>query len=359
VSAARHLPLVDVHGSAFDRGEQLGSQSGVRIREFLAQDMARINRVRAEPLSHEAALRYAARAAAVVDADLPEVAQEIRGLAAGARIGYGDAMILQCRRELIAVGDDGDCTTLAGFNDDAGTYIAQNVDLPGALEDLGLIVRHHPAEAGEPDVLMFTHVGLIGYLGLNSAGIAVGINVVRSEGWTAGVPPYLLVRQLLRRPTLAAALDDVGRVRRASSRCFLLSDGARIVDLEMTVDEHAVAEGDFHIHTNHFIIPELVPHDRLPPGGSSHARFDRAAVLVGGRTRLDEPELAAILRDHAGFPRSVCGHQKSTALGRTIASVMLFPAEGRLIATMGQPCSADYHTYWLSGRSAAHEATHA
>ena len=344
MSSAR-LPLVDVSGTARERGERLGAQLGDRIRAFLGEDLARINRVRAQPISPTAALRYVARVTPIVEAELPEVAQEVRGLAAGARIAYPEAMLLQFRRELIAAGDD-DCTTLAGASA-AGAFIAQNVDLPGELEDLGIVVRERPSEAGEPDVLTFTHVGLIGYLGLNAAGLAVGINMVLSDDWRAGVSPYLLVRQLLRQRTLDAALDQIARVPRASSRCFLISDGARVVDVEMTAREHAVAEAGFHLHTNHYVIPEMMRHDRYPPGGTSRPRLDRAAALIGDRTGLGPAELAAVLSDHERYPRSICAHQAGV-LNRTVASVMLFPRAGRLLASMGPPCRNDYHAYELA-----------
>ena len=179
MSGGARLPLIEVAGTAFERGAGLGAQLGARIRTFLAEDMARINRVRAQPLAREAALRYVARVAPIVEAEVPEIAQAVRGLAAGASIAYADAMLLQFRRELISAADD-DCTTVAGFNEN-GAFVAQNVDLAGDLEDLGIVVRERPSEPGEPDVLMFTHVGLLGYLGLNSAGLAVGINMVLSE----------------------------------------------------------------------------------------------------------------------------------------------------------------------------------
>lgn len=353
MSGGAQLPLIEVAGTAFERGAGLGAQLGARIRTFLAEDMARINRVRAQPLSHEAARRYVGRVTPIVEAAVPEIAQAVRGLAAGAGIAYADAMLLQFRRELISAADD-DCTTVAGFNAGAA-FIAQNVDLAGDLEDLGIVVLERPSEPGEPDVLMFTHVGLLGYLGLNSAGLGVGINMVLSGDWRPGVAPYLLVRQLLRQPTLTAALSEIARVPRASSRCFLISDGTRIVDVEMTAREHAVAEAGFHLHTNHYVIPALTAHDRYPAGGTSRPRFERAGGLVGDRSDLSPAKLAAVLRDHDRYPLSICAHQAGV-LNRTIASVMLFPREGRLLASMGPPCRNDYHPYELARRPAAQEA---
>lgn len=354
MSGGANLPLIEVAGTAFERGQGIGAQLGERIRDFLGQDLARINRIRPQPVSHATALRYVARVAPIVEAELPEVAQAVRGLAAGARISYADAMLLQFRRELISVGED-DCTTIAGLR--AGqAFIAQNVDLPGALEDLGIVVRERPSEPGEPDVLMVTHVGLLGYLGLNSAGLGVGINMVLSDDWRPGVSPYLLVRQLLRQRTLGAALDEIGRVPRASSRCFFITDGTRIVDVEMTAREHAVAEAAFHLHTNHYVIPEMARHDRYPAGGTSRPRFERASALLGDRTDLGPDRLAGVLSDHERHPLSICAHQAG-ALNRTIASVMLFPSEGRLLASMGPPCSNDYHPYHLARRPAAQEAS--
>ena len=90
VDEATEFPLVQVGGTAFEMGQQHGYQAAHLIRlylDFIADDAES----RAQKLEH--ALTYVAGIAALN----PRYMEEVRGLADGANISFGEAMLCQTR----------------------------------------------------------------------------------------------------------------------------------------------------------------------------------------------------------------------------------------------------------------------
>ena len=339
------LPELTVRGAPFDRGLAHGRALGPVIRAFLGDRLARINALRPTPLGVAEARALARRYAAVIDAQLPSIGEELTGLARGAEIDRDDAVLLQIRRELVAH-RDGDCSLVAGRTAAGDAVVAQNVDLAGAMTELAMILRVRDPHG--PDLCMFTFAGLLGYLGINEAGLAIGINMVLAPGWRIGVPPYLVVRHLLGQGGVEPALAALAGVTRASSRALLLADRDDLVEVELTVDDQHPLRGPVVVHTNHFLAPELAAIDQLaePSRSGSRARLDRLRRLTAP---LDPDALPGWLADHDGYPRSVCAHgEGDLTRGETVGSVIMLPARGELRATRGQPCRARFSTYTLA-----------
>lgn len=346
------LKHIAVSGSPFERGAQYGETLRHDIRDFLSDHVARINIVRRDPLTLKEALSMADSYIPHIEACTPQLAEEIRGLAQGAGISYREGMLLQLRREIIAAGLE--CTAFACFSQEGHAVIAQNVDLAGRLTDLGMILEvRTPGE--EPDLLMYTHVGLIGYLGINSLGLGIGLNMVLSPGWRAGVPPYLLIRHLLHQPTLEACKREIGRIRRASSRNLLMTDGRRLLNVEMTVDNEHVLEDRFLVHTNHYLHEEFKRCDLVSPGTSTYPRLERTKDKL--RQYGNSPavwQIEELLAYHESGPGSLCVHQDGNPRKvATVASVIMEPAEGRMRVCKGYPCRDPFYVYRFERRRMA------
>jgi hypothetical protein len=340
------LELVEVAGGPRKRGRALGEAMGARIRAFLERDLAHVNRVRRVPLDRARARVLALSHGRAVGAALPDIDEEIRGLAEGAGIAYEDALLLQARRELIGNGED--CTLVALRDPCGGAVLAQTVDLPGDLTEEGHMLRVRGGTRAGADILMWTHTGLLGYLGLNGHGLAVGINMVLSSGWRPGVPPYLLVRHLLALADVEACLAEIARIPRASSRCLTLADASRTVMVEMTVDAHRAIEVDGPaVHCNHYLHPDFRPLDRIFSGSSTFVRTTRLDALLARAGAPTVDDARAWLADHGGAPASICAHDRGATRGRTVAAVVQHAAEGVVEAARGTPCTASFHAFAL------------
>ncbi|WP_434752337.1 C45 family autoproteolytic acyltransferase/hydolase [Paenibacillus amylolyticus] len=338
------LKHIIVSGSPFERGTQYGETLRHDIRDFLNDNIARINSIRRNPFTLEEALGITDSHIPHIEACTPQLAEEIKGLAQGAGISYREGMLLQLRREIIATGLE--CTAFACFSQEGRAVIAQNVDLAGGMTDLGMILEVQTPGA-DPDLLMYTHVGLIGYLGINSYGLGIGLNMVLSPGWRPGVPPYLLIRHLLHQPTLEKCEREIGRVRRASSRNLLMTDGMRLVNVEMTVEHERSIEDSLLVHTNHYLHEDFIGCDLVNPNTSTYPRLKRAKDRL--RQYGDRPavwQMEELLAYHESGPGNLCVHQDEDLSNvATIASVILEPSTGRMRICKGYPCTEPFYDY--------------
>lgn len=351
------LEEIQLSGEPYERGVQYGRAVGEAVQRFLADHVARINLIRHAPLSAEEITRHVGAHAAVIEREVPELAAEIRGLAAGAEISYEQALTLQLRRELIGAptGDSGgDCSTIVERRDQ-GVLIGQTVDQDGLIADLGTVLRITPAEPAAPVVLMFTFAGLLGYAGINSAGLAVAINLVTSEDVSPGVPPYLLVREALACTSAPAAVTRLQRLTPASSRALTIADRDQVICCELTPDSFRSWPTTSFIRTNHFLHPELVGEERLNIFSLNGSRR-RLAILEAGRASVGlDPERAfALLSDHSLYPTGLCAHAEGDVRRPdTVAALVMRPDQGVLWGCRGNPCSSKPRAFSLARRADA------
>lgn len=271
-----------LRGSHRDLGLQHGRQMREAIHAFLQDRRARIDAI----VTSDAA-SVAGRCRAHIDAierHLPELADEVHGLADGAEIGIEDAYLLQLRRELVGysaiprAAAGGDCTTFGRVRGGAGV-IGQTVDLNGdmARELTALDITH----ADGRRLLMLSFTGLLGYLGLNDRGLAIGLNLVLAGRWSTDLPDYAVIRHLLDTcGSVDEALDRLPELPLASSRALTLCDGQRLVTVEHVLNEVALLEGEELLHANHFLHERFRAGDELNPfaRGSSLKRLDACAT---------------------------------------------------------------------------------
>lgn len=329
------------------RGQQHGEACKEIIRHFLKDIYAQINLLRQGPLHAFEIGKYLDTTAAIITKRHPAIYQELLGLAEGAGISFQDALVLQYRRELIhASSPDNlcECTTLAFHNEAGEPVIAQTVDLAGDMEDLGIILKTRGINADTPATLIYTQAGLLGYLGLNADGLGLGINMVISGSWGAGLSPYLLSNLFLKQRSVKRCLDIAKEYTRSSSRSFTLADRSTMVTLELTTNKERIinASGDVLTHTNHFLHEDLLQEDELPifTKNASRIRLKRFNELaLKHAAKLCPEQIFEIFADHERYPLSICAHNAGNIrIPRTIASVVMLPAKGMLMIKKGYPC---------------------
>jgi isopenicillin-N N-acyltransferase like protein len=278
---------VQLRGSRRELGLQHGRQLQGAIDRFLHDRRARVEALLTDPGAHATLSERCGEHARLIERHLPDMAEEIHGLAEGAGIDVSDAYLLQLRRELVgfsamprAAAAGGDCTTF-GRCRGAVAVIGQTVDLNGdmAREATALDITH----ADGPRLLMLSFTGLLGYLGLNDRGLAIGLNLVLAGRWQTGIPEYMVIRHLL--DTCATVDEAIERMRSlplASSRALTLCDGRRLVTVEHVLNEFELFEGEELVHANHFLHPRFQPVDELNPfaRGSSLRRQDACAAAL-------------------------------------------------------------------------------
>ncbi|APE35882.1 peptidase C45 [Nocardia mangyaensis] len=350
MTASYEVPVIDCAGDSFSIGYQHGSRLAPRLRSFLDDALCRLNRVMPGQVTLTGLRPEIAAYRTAITTALPYLAEEVHGLAEGAGITTEEAWLLQIRRELMGyrkVPTGGDCTTYSRVETATHpTLLAQTVDLNGDLDDHIAVLRIAHRDSPRR-VLLLSFGGLLGYLGINSDGLAIGLNLVLGGDWKPGVPPYLAIRHLL--DTCATASQAVDRLRTlplAGSRSLTLVDPHNSLCIEAMNNEfRLVAHGD-SAHTNHFLHPDFTDHDELNifARNSSTRRLDTCTAA------LDTLPPAAAVSDHFDLlcrpPIRIPNHG-DIQRERTVAAVVLIPARRQLHLRPGDPSHTETLTFPL------------
>jgi isopenicillin-N N-acyltransferase like protein len=352
----RRLPLVSVAGAPYARGFQHGRQCGELIARYpdvlaeIIEDEGRLRGLESggARFSRERLIADARTFLPTLTAFAPHLIDEVRGIADGAERPFDEVLLVNVRAEvlgLIAATGDG-CTAFA-FGPNGGAVLAgQNLDQDPRMGDLLVVLRVEPADG--PAILMCSFAGLVGYPGLNSAGVCVFQNALSTSTWRHdGMPHYFMKRMLLEQDSVVGCLEVLRRARVCSSGNYVLGDRRGLLDVELTPDGLAVLEATngLVVHGNHFLDAHLAADDvllpRLPDSPNRVARL--RALATHGQPRPDS--LQAALSDHAGYPTAICRHEARMV---TIASVIAEPERGVLHVAAGNPCTWAFETYALA-----------
>lgn len=350
--------FVSVGGSHADIGFQLGKTCRDGIRLALKHLGAELS----EFMSGDAARKRAEAYAPIIESRAAHLLQEIEGLADGAGITVADALILQLRFELIGFdGHGGEGCSSFAISDGGIRLTGQNVDAPIWHKELGMVVEMRTPNG--PDLLMYTYYpGMIGYLGINSAGLSVFGNAVLSPGWRVGFPRYLAIRLALEQESVADVHAAMAGLERASTINLVTTDATHaMIDLELDVHEIGVVEptGARIFHTNHYLCPalqdkerllELLP-DSLPRFTVGSEKLNNMTFAADRASAIDQAK--DLLRDHTNGPSSICRHgaRESVYAGdqwESVASIVADPDGGRMHVSFGNPCELPYQEFGFS-----------
>ncbi len=297
--------------------------------------------------------RRLAEAAAYRDvtaAELPWLVAELDAVAEGA--GADPLAVFAASIEEIAVEEPApasrcsDLVAVPPATPDGHVWAAHNNDLGPESEDELIAIEWRVP--GDP-VSFTIGVGPWISVGFNSAGLALTGNELSPNDDRVGIPRLLLVRDILRRRTLAEATEAALHPRRASSYNNLLShrDGG-VVSVEGSATDAELLRPDEHgtlAHTNHYTSTRMAAYELDPAGieGSCARRRSAQAWLERGPAT---PELLRdALSDHTGAPDSLCRHVEHGAESKTVFWCLADVTEGTIRYGRGNPCDSHEQRY--------------
>jgi isopenicillin-N N-acyltransferase-like protein len=358
------LPVLNLSGGPRDRGGAHGEQLAEEIAAFYDLWIAALSSPagsaaglgspggsEADYLAYGMAHLPAAREYA------PELVQEIEAIAEGAGMPFEKVFLLNCFDEAMVHGPGlleamHGCTAFAATGRatvDGVTYVGQGWDIqayfPAYL--LRIMCDDHP------DMLVFSHPGILAGTGINEHGLCMVWNTLRANNAGLGVPATFVVRKALEASDLAQLIGNVISSRRANGMNFIAGDQDAAVNLELSPSRYhfTYSHGILH-HANHFEAPEFLALEVDRPG-------PRDTLLRSGRMRellersfgsIDREVLSEVLSDHAGGPRSICRHD---AKGVTLCSLIYVPAQKTMWATNGNPCTEPFVEFSVKATAAA------
>ncbi|MGE5386305.1 MAG: C45 family autoproteolytic acyltransferase/hydrolase [Betaproteobacteria bacterium] len=344
------LREINLVGEPYAHGLEFGRQLHAEIRAFLEIDREAVFKRLPRPPAdlYEAAGEFATD----VEKTAPEIWADLRGLAEGSRRSLEEILYIQYRREVVrkhAEIESQDCSLFALQHARWGAILGQTIDLEPYLRPFGVIVRTAAWQA-TPSHIQYSFAGLLGYAGLNTSGLCVGINMLDGGRWDGGLSPYLLVRLLLQQQGLSECLSHLQRTRRSSSRCITLLAGESAISVEMLPDSHGELHGLPLVHTNHFEHPSNLAQERsnlLARANSRQRQAELKAKLQALATE-DIDGIRQLLASHENHPDGICFHSQGKAYrNETVAAVVMAPRDKRLYALQGSPCEQSFTSYPL------------
>jgi isopenicillin-N N-acyltransferase-like protein len=365
--ALKQFPVISVKGKPFDCGWQHGSQARQQIRSSIDLYFDLWQKLwgakRPELLEQ---CRGFVHSIGEYDADILE---ELEGIAKGADLSLEEVIALNARYELVwapsvAPQISGDaCTSvvaLPSITRDKHTILGQNWDYKPRCGGLSIILEVE--QESKPNIVIQTEAGIIGFKGMNSAGVGVCVNALVSnwDRFEHRTPFFIILRGILNADSFSQALKAVLGTRTSVSGNILLAhrDGEAI-DLEVTPEDVAslYAEEGIITHSNHFLV--FTNREGLKDTFKSVVpdtlfRFQRARqILELDKGHIDVGSFQRVFKDHFSYPNSICRHAdfrdeepKQTA---TLSSLIMDLEERAFYMTNGSPCQNDY--YKLSPQS--------
>jgi isopenicillin-N N-acyltransferase like protein len=363
------MPRISLTGPPRQRGRQYGEQARARVH----RSMAAYQRVFAHyaDWSWAKVVRQASRYTRAIEDYAPAAIEEMRGIAEGAGVTFGDVLALNVRSEVMfASAGQGrgnlstvlanECSAFAVLPEatlNGHTLIGQNWDWLLHARDTVLLVEVRRDDG--PDYMTIVEAGLLAKTGVNAAGVATCTNTLVSllNEQPAGVPYHVVLRKLLDAEAITDGVSAVISADKALSANYLLGhvDGLAI-DLEVipggaTSARVLMPERGLLAHTNHYLSPEYVPSGNwLAINPSTFFRLHcLRSALERQAPDITVESLRSALSDHRNFPQGVCAHgdERRGEYERyaTIASVIYDLDAHEIHLSAGVPCGGSYRTY--------------
>jgi isopenicillin-N N-acyltransferase like protein len=368
-SVSVEMPRISLSGPPRQRGRQYGEQARAQVH----QSMAAYQRVFAHytDWSWAKVVRAAGRYTRAIGEFAPATIEEMRGIAEGAGVTFGDILALNVRSEVMfASADQGrgklsavlanECSSFAVLPEasrSGHTLIGQNWDWLLHARDTVLLVDVRRDDG--PDYVTIVEAGLLAKTGVNAAGVATCTNTLVSllNEQNAGVPYHVLLRRLLDAESITEAVSTVIHADKALSANYLLGhvDGLA-VDLEVvpggaTSVRALMPQRGLLAHTNHYLSPEFVRSANwLAMSPSTLFRLHcLQSTLEREAPDISVEGLRGALSDHRNFPQGVCAHGDER-LGEyerygTIVSVIYDLDAHEIHLSAGLPCNGSHRRY--------------
>ena len=349
---------ITVSGTPYERGVQYGSACREEILISISNYAHRLSK----RMDWQEAQRRAMQYLPAIREAGEEYVEEMQGIADGANVNFAEIVMINSRSEpMEPVADEQapqECTAFSVIPPACadGTVLAgQNWDFSRAHREAVVILRILPAD-GKPGILMFPEAGMIGAMGMNDAGIALTLNALSTPAKAYGLPLHVRMRKILEQWDMERAFSQTVKGDRPSPANLIIThrDGIALgVELDPAGIDVLLPEGGVLVHTNHFIGPKFATRTH-GSGASTYIRLQRISTHLKGKTGITKDLIQLALRDHAGYPYSVCKHtvptgdEKEVWYGATNFSLIMDLINGSAEFAYGNPCESSYVTLKVS-----------
>lgn len=295
---------------------------------------------------------------------VPELMQELEGMADATGLGLAELIIANGFTDFTDViynaGEPlssaparvgNECTTfmVSGKTTSEGLgFLGQTWDMHETATPHVLLLRGHPKH--EPAFLMFTLTGCVGMIGMNEAGISIGINNLLGADGQPGVTWPFVCRKVLAQTNLDDGLNALLSANLAGAHNYMLADstgrGYSIEAMSTTLHIEELQDGSI-VHANCCRAETTLAVQR-PLDDDLHAdsmsRTSRASQFLQ-RWPVTPDSLMELTRDRSDGAYSICSISEPPYYSETCGAVIMRPATREFWGVWGLPIENEYEYF--------------
>ncbi|KAK1818359.1 hypothetical protein LTR12_007273 [Friedmanniomyces endolithicus] len=279
---------------------------------------------------------------AVMRRKWPAYLEEISGISEGAGVSLSDIIAINVRTE-IAFGMFSDGCTALGWKTRDGSFLAQNWDWMEAQKENLIILTIE--QQNNPTIKMVTEAGLIGKIGLNSAGVGVCLNAIKVKGMDpTRIPCHLGLRMVLESESRDEAVRQLEKYGVASSCHMLVADGSGSIGLEWSAVELQKVKMNGReqvFHSNHYLAEHVRVEDSRWLEDSTF-RVTRIEKLCEDFKDPPTTEtLFELFKDEENYPGAICRAQMGTSGSASLFNIIMDLQHRTAAVTLGRPVAPE------------------
>jgi isopenicillin-N N-acyltransferase like protein len=354
----RKIKIVEAGGSPYETGYQYGAACP-EIKEMLEMTRGLFG---GKERTAKIIRQYIPNYLPAAEKYAPEAIEEMKGMAAGAKVEFNDIMFLNITYEISVPDIMGGCTAFAAAGKatrDGSVIAGQNFDYIDKWEPYIILLKMSPDKA--PRFMAVTAAGCLGLFGFNSSGLTINLNLLKDKASfqpAGGVPTHVILRKLFSCENIGETISAIaGAEGRAAKNYLVTSAQGDIIDIETTTSDMDIQypENGILTHANNFKADRFKSHDLAPlmlPDAFIRTRR-LYNLMLEHHGELSAEVMQKLLRDHNNLPDAICDHQNPKALFtigkmlKTLVSIISCPGQQKAYITYGNPCENDYVEYGL------------
>ena len=243
----------------------------------------------------------------------PEICDEIEGIAQGSGRSIEEIVILNNYTDFrdLQLPEEG-CSTIHKKNDKVN-LVGQTWDMHGTAKNYVCVINA-PATEHIPAATIFSLVGCVGMMGVNSNKLFIGVNNINTNNARVGLIWPALVRKCLMSSHLRELRTVLTTAPVTSGHNYLIADFNKGEHWEISpdiIEKVRDSESDtYNFHTNHCLGPETTEvEDKKSISSTTYNRFE---LLENKYMNINsQNDFIDLLKDHDGYPKSICSHYVS------------------------------------------------
>lgn len=328
--------------SPYDRGVQYGRQAAEEINISVAYYKKKFEK----KFSWNTVLEYSRKFQQATESFDRDIADELMGIADGSGHSIEEIMAVNARYEISQFDWKQECSTGIFFNSHTGkNYLFKNCDLSQNVKP-HLVVLHITRNDGFR-ALGISEAGQLIRDGYNSCGVGLVNSALTSKADGAGmaVPGTVIRKKVWESRTFAEACQiQRNTFRTVSTNMLVAGRDGQAIDFECYPggEDEVLPENGIISTGNRFTVNPARNRVQDPD-------IDRGIrlreLLEEYGDRVDEYTLMEILKDHKGYPSSICRHISYDH--STVYSIIINMTDSRIYICPGNPCEHVYEEYLL------------